>query len=320
MHKRHICNTNSFFSQQGIPITPHSNIMQYEPSICNLSIISDAILSILGQMIVTMFLAYSGFGIMNSYINKGISYRNGFLRKRVVKILAHFDIAVALFLFLSLALGTKYTTKEYILSFIGWESIGNSNWFVFDIIILYVISFIGFHIVEKLKLNIKHYVFILTVLCFMFLEIMNISKDGALWWFDTIMAFLTGMMYCAYRHKIEQHLTGLKWWIAITMLTAIYVILWIKPGMTSAIFSPIVFALLLISLTMKLKISNGILHWLGVNAFAIYILQRIPMIVFSHIGLSDNQFIFLSLVIPATLLMSWGFTHLTGKIDKKLFC
>lgn len=111
------------------------NLNQYN-TIYNIS------LSLIGQLMVVMFLVYSGYGLVESYKNKKGTYVKGFLKKRVLKTLVHFDIAVILFLIVALILGHEYSAKEFLLSFIGWESIGNSNWFVFDIIILYLIAIV----------------------------------------------------------------------------------------------------------------------------------------------------------------------------------
>lgn len=52
----------------------------------------------LGQLMVLPFLFYSGYGIFESVKKKGISYIKEFPKKRILKILLHFDLAVLLFL------------------------------------------------------------------------------------------------------------------------------------------------------------------------------------------------------------------------------
>ena len=43
----------------------------------------------------------------------------------------------------------------------------------------------------------------------------------------------------------------------------------------------VLFAFIVVQITMKIKISNSILCWLGINLFPLYIYQRIPMILLS---------------------------------------
>lgn len=65
---------------------------------------------------------------------------------------------------------------------------------------------------------------------------------------------------------------------------------------------------------MKVKMNNVILQWLGKNAFSIYILQRLPMHLYSTCGLSSPIFVLLSVL--TTLLLSYFFTMVTKRVDK----
>ena len=82
---------------------------------------------------------------MESYKRKP-NYKKNFLRNRVLKILIHFDIAVLLYIILQFSLGKRYHFGEYMGSLIGWNTVGNSSWFIFDILALYVIFYFSLHI------------------------------------------------------------------------------------------------------------------------------------------------------------------------------
>ena len=90
------------------------------------------ILDFFGQLMVVMFLFYSGYGIMESYKHKA-KYLETFIVKRFIRTLLHFVIAVALFICVQTSLGNVFSWKQYLFCWLGWESVGNSNWFVFDI-------------------------------------------------------------------------------------------------------------------------------------------------------------------------------------------
>ena len=102
----------------------------------------EIILKHIGQLMVAMYLFYSGFGIMES-VKRKPGYIQHFPRKRILKTLIHFDIAVACYLLLNLLLGTAYPFSDYLLCWIGWESIGNSNWFICVILLLYCITYLA---------------------------------------------------------------------------------------------------------------------------------------------------------------------------------
>ena len=95
----------------------------------------------LGQLVVTTFLFYSGYGILESIKGKKDKFINS-LPKRTLKLLIHFDIAVLLFAILGFVIGKDYPLSRILLSFTGWGSIGNSNWYVFVILVLYMLTFL----------------------------------------------------------------------------------------------------------------------------------------------------------------------------------
>lgn len=283
----------------------------------------NSIIDTFGQLMVVMFLVYSGYGIMESYKRKKENYIKGFFKKRILKTLVHFDMAVFAFLILALCLGSEYSINEYFLSFIGWASIGNSNWFVFDIVVLYILSYIGFLVIRRFNLNIKHFLWFITALSCGFLIVMYKAKPGLTYWYDTIMAYPIGMLWSAYREKLEQILESQKSYVVAIITIGILLVLTYNLGRTyKEVFlylcSPI-FAVFVILITMRLKIGNPVLHWLGVNAFAIYILQRIPMIIATEYGLHTTPVFFFSVILVATLLIAYIFTQTTKKIDRFAF-
>lgn len=88
----------------------------------------------LGQMMVAVFLFYSGYGVFESVKTKGLSYVKKFPRKRILKFLLQFDVAVMCFLGVGIALGEDFSLTRIVLSLIAWDDLGNSNWFVFAIL------------------------------------------------------------------------------------------------------------------------------------------------------------------------------------------
>lgn len=306
-----------------------SHSRQYAPSSVtywgghSYTILYNSILDFFGQLMVVMFLTYSGYGIMESYKRKGKSYLNGFCKKRVLKTLIHFDIAVLLFLILSLILGHEYSLKQYILSFIGWEDIGNSNWFIFDIIVLYLLSYFGLYFTAKFNLNTKAFLLIISFLSLGFLVFMYKAKPGFLWWCDTILAFPIGMIWSEFKNRINQFFrkqtTYIMTLFAVICLFGMFYILGHNFKVIFSFVNAPIFAILVILITMRFKIGNSVLYWLGINAFAIYILQRIPMIIASEFGLHYSPELFMLVIIPSTLVIAWAFTGFTKRIDNKLF-
>ncbi|MDE5929617.1 MAG: acyltransferase [Muribaculaceae bacterium] len=291
-------------------------------------------LNYLGQLMVVMFLFYSGYGIMEALKRDLRRYSDNFLTHRLLKVWLMFAIAVTLYMLMNLLLQRDYEIKTVLMSYIGWESIGNSNWFVFDILVLYLFTYISLRISAYAGLNLKSVALIVALmslaLCALF-----IRMGKGPWWYDTVLAYPLGMYYSLYRQKIERIVSGNAWFMAVLVAGAVFALFYLRDVLVFAtigyegiagyvslgtfLLTSGTFAFLLVLLSMRIKIDNKILRWLGVNAFAIYILQRIAMITASHMGWNSNSLYFAAIVIPVTLLISAVFTAATGKINKVLF-
>lgn len=285
--------------------------------------ICNALVDAFGQLIVVMFLTYSGYGIMESVKRKGNGYVNGFMRKRVLKTLVHFDIAVALFLIVALWFEHEYAPINYILCWTGWLSIGNSNWFVFDIIVLYILAYGTLLVVRRRGGSLRLYAWGMMAVSAVFFAVMYKAKPGESWWCDTVLSFPVGMLWSLYREQLEKTLANQRRYVLVFIATVLLFVASYWAGrhvmMIFGAVNSMFFALLVILITMRLRIGNPILNWLGVNAFAIYILQRIPMIIAREAGFHEMPLFFASVVIPATLLIAALFTAATNRIDLKYF-
>ncbi len=291
-----------------------------------------AALDSLGQLMVVMFMLYSGYGVMESLKRDREKYYRTFLTHRVLKVWLMFAIAVTLFLLLSIALGKKYPDANYIWCWIGWESIVNSNWFVFDILALYLLTYLALSVANRLKLNLKVCALAVfgLVICFD-LSLRVAEKEP--YWFDTILAYPVGMLFSLFRKAIERLSRGYRWflWFGGCVLVFLLLTMLTRSQLLQGhaalkvlnhllfICASSFFALALVFATMKLKLDNRALRWLGVNAFAIYILQRLSMIVCTYFGLNDNSLIFSAIVIPSTLLIAAVFTAATNRMNQRLF-
>lgn len=275
------------------------------------------VINIIGQLVVVMFLFYSGYGIMESNKYKQ-EYTNSFLSKRVLRILLNFDIALILYVILAVILGKEYETSKYIWSIIGWDSIGNSNWFVFDILVLYLMTY--FCLLarrRRFNLSTENYFVIIYALCGIFILFLYITKHRA-YWYDTVFAFPTGMLYSEYKNQIEKVFKR-YYWIALSIISLLFISTYLIGSYVKILLNASFFSLLIVTISVKVKLNNKILQWLGVNCFAIYILQRIPMAIYSELGLNNNWVLFAITVIPTTLLLATIFTAFTNRLNKRVF-
>lgn len=238
---------------------------------------------IFGQLIVVMFLFYSGYGVMASIQSNGQEYVRTMPKKRILTTLLNFDVAVLLFVIVDFALGVDLQFGKTILAFTGWTSVGNSNWYIFVILACYLIAWICGVVKGARAMP------ILAVTVMMML-VLSFVKES--WWYNTMMAFPCGCVYASQRTRIDDFIKRRYWSVlagcSVTFLL-VYGYNWLCGdfhGLVHNLMS-VLFAALVIILSFKVKIGNPVLYWLGANLFPIYIYQRIPMLMGSRILGSD---------------------------------
>lgn len=274
------------------------------------------IINVFGQTMVTLFLFYSGYGVMESIKNKGEAYINTFPKKRILTTLINFDIAVLLFLVLALILGNEITPYQVIFSFIGWESLGNSNWYIFVILLLYLFTFISFKLfLKRSKFMAALCTLILTLI---YVAVFMIFKIKVNCWFDTALCYPLGMFFSLYKEKFEGILLRKRIIYFLSLFISLFLFLFFMKFYTipfSDIIRNLCFTLAVVILTARVSFKNKALIFCGRHLFEIYILQRLPMIIFAHLGLNRYPEIFFIICIISTLLLVFPFKFICGKIS-----
>ena len=262
-----------------------------------------------GQWIVAMFLFYSGYGLMESIRKKGNDYISSIPRKRILTTLINFDIAVLLFAIITLSLSKDYSIGRYLLSFIGWEEVGNSNWYIFVILLCYFITYICFRKATDDMLILKKSAFVCIGLLTISVFVLSFIKPS--WWYDTMLCYGAGILYSLYLKQIET--VTMRWyWVILLVLILLLVSLSNCPyslrGIVNNVYC-IIFSLVVVLLTMKVKFNNQCLIWLGQNLFPLYIYQRVPMIILTSVNGGAFVSSYPVLYAFACLLITLLFAH-----------
>lgn len=227
----------------------------------------------MGQLLVVAFLFYSGFGVMESIKRNGNQYIDDMPRKRILNTLLNFDVAVLFFLVIDLILEVNLKLNTTLLAFTGWTSIGNSNWYIFIILVCYFCTWIGF------KLGKSWIAFFLLATAYIIL--FNTKSNPV--WYNTFLSFAAGLLYSQFKLQIESFVHQWYWIVLpacilvfFSVHTQKYVFYGLKDNLTS-----ILFALSIVVASMKIRVGNKALIWCGMKLFPLYIYQRIPMIFLS---------------------------------------
>lgn len=281
-----------------------------------------AVMSWLGQLMVVMFLLYSGYGVSCAIKNK-----EGYVRtipvKRAFKVWYHFALCIVIYYVTGLLLGKMYTVKMMLLALVGISGVGNSSWFIIVIILLYLATWIAFSITKNRHMVIG--TLLTTLLSFgVFLAVRKL-KGSDYWWYDTIMCYPLGMWYALAKPYLDKALLGRFFaWLAAAAASAALFIgadkLMIYDGGTRNIFviKALLFGILVVIVSMRISINNPVLQWFGKHVFGVYILQRIPMIVLHHYGISEDPVFFTAITIIVTVIIAALFDRFTDWLDVKL--
>lgn len=268
-------------------------------------------LNFFGQLMVVVFMMYSGYGVWLAIKNKD-GYIKTIPGKRAFKVWLHFAIAVVIFYLVDLCLGKGYSPKILLLSLIGVSGIGNSAWFIFDIVILYLLTFVAFAICGRRHMLLGTVVTTVLSLGAM-LAIMK-WQFGNNWWYDTVMCYPLGMWYAMAKPYIDKHIlpSFWKWLLCTAALATLFGVFHYLEYFTPESFA---FGLLIIFLSMRISMNNAVLRWFGKRVFGIYILQRIPMIVLSEFGVESKPVLFTAACIAITIVLAEVFERLMGRLD-----
>ena len=277
-----------------------------------------------GQLMVVMFLFYSGYGVTESIKRKGKEYVKHIPKRRVLGTLVNFDIAVIIFTLVCYLISIKVGLIQFLLSLIGWSSVGNSNWYIFCITICYALSYIAYQITER-----AHGVIMLCLLVVGYSIFLSFFKGT--WWYNTVFAYAAGAVVSEYNELLIDRfrkmyikyllVIGLCFALCLTCYLLFYgpfkSYLEVVGAMVFNVMS-VFFALLVVLVTMKLSIHNKVLEWLGSNLFPLYIYQRLPMMVlatlFPSVLVASHPYVFLLLCIGITGCIAWGYQFIQIKL------
>ncbi len=257
-----------------------------------------------GQLIVVMYLFYSGYGIWESAKQKGKSYVQAMPLRKVGMTLLRFDIAVLCYLLLRLVMNPeRLTGRKILLAFIGLESLGNSCWYMFCILIMYSIAFLALRCAGTGRSALA------CVWCGVTLYMICMWAAGRSHvWYDTAWCFALGCCWSAEKDRIHKHLKDREMPSIACCAAAFalfYGICYMKPACKPLCYpvASLFFCLMLVQITRYIRLKSTVLSWLGSHLFPIYMYQRWPMIVLGRIAaVSGRPYLYFILSVILTLL------------------
>ncbi len=251
--------------------------------------------SAVNQLMVVPFFFYSGYGIMVSAMTKK-DYGKKLPKNRLLPLYLKFVFAVIIYIAAGFITGKSYGVRDIFYGLIGWESVGNSNWFMFATFVLYVISFFAISFFKNKYLSAS--LSALLTVGYIFLMVLA-GKEVV--WYDTVLAFPLGMFFAVFKDKFDSLTKKFSaWLLSLAACGGAFLLFWyiFKVAESSfvstaaLIFKSLFFALCLAVITRRFSPRNKILSFFGKHVFGIYIFQRLPMLLLVHYIPSINRYVF----------------------------
>lgn len=246
----------------------------------------------------------------------GKKYLQKYPKKRLLKTLLNFDVAVLLFLCVNLILGIHYSRFVILGSFIGLTDVGNSNWYFFTILLMYLVSYIAAVFLKECYKGVAAAVTICSVIYVIVAQISNLPSRFV----STAVTYALGMWIAIYKDELETAINKKAIISLIVILIPIAITYKWRENDFIMNLSSCFFIMLVVWFMAHFEIRSNILYFLGQHVFGIYILQRLPMLIISHFynprGIMNYVFVIICLAL--TVCMAVVYDKLLIRIDKRI--
>ena len=240
-----------------------------------------------GQLLYAPLFFYSGFGLFQRFVLRGKKYAQNIPLQQILRHYLSFFIVWIIFVIVNLAYKSNYSLKDYLLSSIGLDTIGNSAWYVMIMLVMYFISFISFRVADK-----KTAVVINLVLA-IFVAFGMRAVGAPSYVTNPLFAYFCGIWYSYLKDRIDKKVESHPSIRYVTLLgsAALFVgfhffylnVPYSENKELLLIIPMLLICSFIVSFTSIFKIRSKILHFFGKNAFWIYLVHLLPILLFKRV-------------------------------------
>ena len=180
------------------------------------------------------------------------------------------------------------------------------------------ISFVSFMVFRK---NVKIGAWCNLLLSILFGVALYVVRPDQPQFYNMILAYPFGVLMGSYQEQIVKWVQESEdtYWITLAASVAAFITLvYFRHAMIVYELHGVVFLWILLLLTMKVKVGNQFLDFLGAHIFEIYIYQRIPMMLFSQFGLFHHHVWYGIVCFVCTILIAVIMKFAVDKTDHLL--
>ena len=224
-----------------------------------------------GAPIVAVFFFLSGYGLMVSLITKGKKYLDGFLKKRLLKIVLPLVLCSIVFEAISITLwGGQIADFRK-----DWPFLPNC-WFCVTIIIYYLAFYIAALLLKSSPIKIVYAMWVFSFVYVFLFKVMDFCN----WWYQMVLSINIGMTLAYYETAIRNVLYKYKRTIVLLLFLLTFLsAYWASCSKTDnfpvgmMVLSLVVGLLIYSSLCFRPIKSNRLLTFFGRYSFEIYLIH-----------------------------------------------
>lgn len=250
-----------------------------------------------------IFFFFSGYGLYYSLSNrKELNYK-WFLDK-AKKFFLPFIIVLLSYYIVDILLGHTLEVNGLINHILTLTIPNSATWFFKVIVATYVAVYIIFGLVRNAKLRVS----IVFVVTFVYFIVARHYLDG--FWYNTIINFPLGMLYCVNKNCIGSKINDKN--VAIALLLSFVFLLLSSSETVSSLF----FTLLAVVFVLFFEVNSRLLRFMGKTSLICYLVQIV--VIFFCRKLIANDFLYVAISILSTILYACLYEHaLTLNIKNK---
>lgn len=268
----------------------------------------------IGFQIVAIFFFISGYGLCMSYTAKGKAYINGFLKKRMGKLLPKFiflTIGVMLIYHCYSPMSIEIQITDLITK--GSTPLPHS-WFIYAIIYVYL----AFYVCALIVKNPKYLGLLFTLSTIIYVLTLSKTLNFPSFWYVTIISVNLGYFVALYETNISRFIREHQYTLYSTLAAILFISFCAKAkiSIASFVWTEIwiiaqAFSAYVIIRTLRFFQWNWLCQ-IGVYSLELYLIHGIPLSIGQHIGL-NNWLLWLftyALSIPSAIMLNRAYNML----------
>jgi len=287
----------------------------------------EIILYNLGYWSVSIFVFITGYGLYESYINKGKSYIYYIPLKRILPSVICYYIVAIIYIFYDFIFNHEHVLRDYIGTFTYGCTIISFGWYFQLSLLFYLIFYLIFRFVKKEKLkSLLLLLFLIGYFCFYYINNMSVTL------YVPIFSFAYGILCSKYKYIIDKFINRFHVLLFIFSFLGfgfgsffiwhygkiISNILYVFISLISQ-FSLVVLVIIVSRFILKYVswiLINPLIKFIGSISMELYLLQG--LVVRTLVCLNLNIYVFVLLTLVVCILISIPFNKLFGLIRKKI--